>query len=234
MSLYQRAPEEVSALALDLIERFHPDLVAVRATIDYLFAFAPTDEAGNETGPALSLHGTPCLGIAKITNLKDRAKGMGDGEISIDADWWKGADDDERAAMLDHELHHFTPKKDKYGAFVWDDLRRPALKMRKHDVEVGWFHVIAARHGRASQEVKQAASVLDNAGQLYWPDLCEGTGIGGTGKVSESMRTRGAEEDDLPRLETAIASFRDAMKKAAGPGGSVTITGGGQSVKISG
>jgi hypothetical protein len=52
---------------------------------------------------------------------------------------------------------------------IRDDLKRPKLKLRKHDVEVGWFAIVAGRHGSASLEIEQAKAVMDSYGQLFWP-----------------------------------------------------------------
>jgi hypothetical protein len=54
-----------------------------------------------------------------------------------------------------------------------DDLGRPKLRMRKHDINFGWFNQVAKRHGSASQERIQARMILDEAGQFYWPDLVQ-------------------------------------------------------------
>lgn len=98
-------------------------------------------------------------------------KGLGDAEILIDADWWEKANEAERKALLDHELQHFA-KTDKV-----DDLGRPKLKMRRHDVQVGWFKSVAERNGVSSQERLQAAQMMHEHQQVFWPtDL----------KVSES------------------------------------------------
>lgn len=52
-----------------------------------------------------------------------------------------------------------------------DDLGRPKLKMRKHDVEIGWFKIIAERHGAHSIERQQAKIIFDTMGQSFWPGL---------------------------------------------------------------
>ena len=73
--------------------------------------------------------------------------------------------------MLDHELHHMEVKLDEEGVVIRDDLKRPKLKLRKHDVEVGWFALVAGRHGSNSLEIEQAKRVMDSYGQLFWPEI---------------------------------------------------------------
>lgn len=160
-------------MAEEILAEFdtHKPLVAAKAKIDFVFAFPDYDETtGAPLNDALSKNGCKVLGIARKISLKERALGRGDAEISLDGHWWERASDKEQRALLDHELHHLTPKIDKRG-LVTDDLQRPVIVLRKHDFEVGWFHVIAERHGIASQERIQAKALFDEAGQFYWPSL---------------------------------------------------------------
>lgn len=166
MSTFKRCDGSVEEMASELINQFdtHAPLIECKVKIDYVFAYGDRDEATGELkSTALKLHGVAALGIARKMPLKDRALGRGDAEISLDGDWWKEASDAERRALLDHELHHLVPTYDT------DDLRRPIIKIRPHDFQFGWFKVIAARHGIASQERIQAKAMMDDAGQYFWP-----------------------------------------------------------------
>lgn len=161
-------------MAKALLEEFdtHKPLLDCGAVIDYVFARAETDDAGNLKGYALMKNGVRAFGIARKIPLKDRALGRGDAEISLDGDWWEEANDPQRRALLDHELHHIAPKVDKRG-LVRDDLGHPVIQLRKHDFEFGWFNIIAERHKQHALEVRQARIIWDNAGQLYWPDIAK-------------------------------------------------------------
>lgn len=158
----------VAEIAKVLICRFetHGTITDNHVRVDYLFAFADVDETTGEiTGDALKCHGVKALGITRKLGPKDRAKGLGDAEICLDGDWWANASDEERAALLDHELHHIC------GTEKRDNLGRPVIKMRKHDWQFGWFNVIAARHGQHSQECQQAKSMMEVAGQFLLPGM---------------------------------------------------------------
>lgn len=170
MPIFQRADELVNKMAAALLNEFetHTMLLTAKAKIDFVFAFGDRDDQNRLTGPALKKNGLVALGMARKIALKDRALGRGDAEISLDGDWWEEASLDERRALLDHELHHITVKVDDRG-IVTDDLPRPVIQLRKHDHEVGWFSIIAQRHGVASQERIQAKAVMDSFGQLFWP-----------------------------------------------------------------
>jgi hypothetical protein len=94
--------------------------------------------------------------------------GLADAEITLDADRWKELGRGKRIGLIDHELTHIELVYDDDGLAL-DDNERPKLKLRKHDYEFGWFNEVVERHGNDSLEREQAARLLYNAGQLYFP-----------------------------------------------------------------
>lgn len=177
MSTYQRCPQSVPDMAAEILCKYveHKSLLTGRVKIDYVFAYADEDEHGMKRGDAIRHHGVKALGLCRRIGLKDRALGRGDAEIMLDGDWWQKASEAEQRALLDHELHHLEVRMNQFGQIAFDDLQRPKLNLRPHDFEFGWFAVIAQRHKEASQERKQAKTILDSAGQWLWPDLMKGT-----------------------------------------------------------
>ncbi len=168
MPTFKRAPQEINQMAKELIHQYHEDAADAGLRIDILLAYPDYDDADKAVNDAVTCHGMKALGLARIVNLKDRTKGLGDAEILLDAEHWESIDEDEQRAILDHEIHHFmvTDKRDNQG--------RPVLKLRKHDIQFGWFTVIAERHGKASIERKQASSILEVQGQFYFPNVVQG------------------------------------------------------------
>lgn len=171
MPTYKRAPE-LKELGNEILCQFetHKPLLDAKVSIDYLFAYGERDENNTLLTDAITHHGVKALGLARKIGLKDRAKGMGDCEVTIDHDWWTEADAKQRRALLDHELHHFAVKT-KGDIVQRDKINRPIIRLRPHDVDVGWFDIIAKRHGAHSQEQIQAQTILDNRGQYYWPSM---------------------------------------------------------------
>jgi hypothetical protein len=173
MATYERAGEDVKEMANAILCEFetHKPLLNARVTVDYLFAMPDIDEqTGEPIGDAITHGGYPCLGLCRKISLKDRAKGMADVEITLDKHWWESASEAEQRGLLDHELHHIAIKIDKRG-LVRDDLGRPVIQLRKHDVQVGWFKEVAARHGDSSQERLQARQIMLDKGQYFWPEI---------------------------------------------------------------
>jgi len=179
MSTYKKADQSVVEPANEIMcrEERHKPLLDAKIKIDFLFAFPPEDADGEPTGPALRRHGCPALGITRKLSLKDRAKGNGDAEICVDANWWTAAQPKEREALLDHELNHIEIAEDKDGGIKTDDLGRPVIRLRPHDYEFGWFRVIAARYKEDSQERIQAARMMEEGGQFFWPEILKSEAV---------------------------------------------------------
>jgi len=160
-------------MAQSLLREFesHLPILESGVTFSLLFAFGDRDEdTGELTSDALTLHGQRALGIARKVSEKDRVKGLPDAEILLDGDYWPTVDEEKQRALLDHEMHHISLKVSK-GQIQHDCAGRPKLKLRKHDVEIGWFKCIAERHGAASIERQQAQHILDSCGQYFWPQI---------------------------------------------------------------
>ncbi len=158
MPLYEKCTDDaVLDAAAQVIHLYHARLADVR--LDFLWVRSALDDNGDPVEPdPLKWHGYPCLAVVKIIGPKDRAMGRADAEISLDFKRWEELSDEQRLALLDHELSHLelTGKTDDHG--------RPKLKMRLHDVQAGWFVGVAERHGAASQEVQQAQEIAREHG----------------------------------------------------------------------
>lgn len=204
MSTFKRCPDEVKQLANSILCEFetHQPLLDARVTVDYVFAYPQLDEkSGEPVSDAITKNGVKALGLCRALPLKDRAMGRADAEITLDAYWWDSATEEERRALLDHELHHIAIKIDKRG-LVRDDLGRPVLQLRKHDFEVGWFKAVAARHGIHSQERLQARQVMCDYGQYFWPEIA--------GEVSDADATKVTISTGGKSVETTLGGLKKA------------------------
>lgn len=170
MPTFRKDDGPLAEMAAEILTEFetHKPILEAEVRVDYLFAFGDVNENGETVGDALKKNGVKALGICRKLGLKDRAKGLGDAEICIDGDWWDHASPEEQRALLDHELHHIAVNGEKR-----DDLGRPVLKLRKHDFDVGWFAIIAQRHGVHSVERQQAKIAMNTMGQYFWPEMLE-------------------------------------------------------------
>jgi hypothetical protein len=159
------APEDHEAVGLiaGLIASHHPDLQKHEVTVGVVLA--TTDDPDK---PAVKLHGYPCAAVVSITPYKQRIHGVADALITIDAANWDDLSERQRESLIAHELTHLTVATDRKGYAKADDAGRPKLRMRLHDVQVGWFMSIAERYGEDSYEVQQARDIQDKHGQLLF------------------------------------------------------------------
>lgn len=163
---YSKPTPDCLRIVAETLDKYHPALAEIGLRIDVLMVHAPRDAEGHATGPALqSKSGAPAAACVSVVKLKDRVKGAGDAEILFDGDRYPKWKERTIAAIADHEIEHL-----EFDGKV-DDIGRPKLKLRPHDVEFGWFDAIARRHGDASVEVLQAKRVFGcrSLRQLYLP-----------------------------------------------------------------
>lgn len=185
MPKYSNATDDLLKVAKDVIKTHHAAICHVK--IDLLFAHGKRDENNNVVGDAIRHQGHKALALASKVSLLNRKKGMGDCQVLVDHDWWEKATSAEQFALLDHEFHHFAPVDGKF-----DELDRPIIKIRKHDVQIGWFSVVAKRNGIHSQERIQAKQLMDEKGQVYWPELLNSMAAQTRmGAVAQEVRTTG-------------------------------------------
>ena len=167
---YEKCGDDVHELVRRSIDMHHPELSKAGVTFALLFAHSAVDEEGEVKGPALTAGGYPAAAVSRIVGLKDRTKGLADAEIVIDGDGWMDLNPKAKLALIDHELTHFLVRQGEGGPAL-DDLKRPLLKLRRHDIQAGWFIEVAQRHGEAAQEVRQAREIMDGRGQMCFPWL---------------------------------------------------------------
>ncbi len=188
MPTFQKCDKSVEQLLAELLSKYDTNqpLLKHGVKVELLFAFADLDDDGNPVNDAMTHKGHVVRGEARKIPLKQRVAGRGDAEIALNGDIWQKLTEDEQAALLDHELQHIA-LKEKHGVVQMDSAGRPQLRMRDHDIQTGWFSVIAARHGEASMERIDARHLMETKGQFYFPELCEAKAplAIGTGKLAK-------------------------------------------------
>ena len=150
----------------DMMSKYHQSLNDAGVRIGVLFA-------ANPEGPAVKHGGYPAHATIKVMSLKDRVTKGYDAELMVSEESWDGFDEDQRAALVDHELTHLEIVAKK-GIVQRDDIDRPKLKTRKGDWNCGdGFAEVVARHGRASIEFENARTAIRHAEESL-PKVGEG------------------------------------------------------------
>jgi len=226
MSNYKKCDNSVRQMAAAILtsNECYAPLLDAKVTVDYLFAFAPKDEEGMKSGPAISHNGVACLGLASKNNTRLRALGLADCLVQLDGDWWQAPDtkDEERRAVLDHELYHFLLVLNSEGSGPkLDSCKRPTIELRAHDFDFGWFKEIALRHGEHSIERKQALAILETAPQLFLPGMGTDTVTKSIAKLVGSVGKKGSSISSMTISSgsssvTIDAESAKAIRRAAG------------------
>jgi predicted metallopeptidase len=151
-----RYAADVADIAEKLIADVHTDLADV--PIRYIYR----DKAQNRRGHAV-------LGTAsKVTGRNAALVALADGEstdaeafylIEIAEDTWTALTQDQRVALVDHELCHFVIEQPD------DPAKQARLTMRGHDVEE--FTDVIERHGLWRPPIAELARIMrETPGQL--------------------------------------------------------------------
>lgn len=165
MKRYERAnpDDEATILLAEVIEQYHPLLHEEKVRVEIVWIEDDLDPR------PLKHHGVPAMAVAKVIPLKDRYLGRGDAEITIDRQQYEELENErQRKALLDHELEHFRLKRDAFGSVAQDGAGRPKLTTRHHDVQFGWFRIVAERWKEDSMERLQAKRIEKEYGQAFF------------------------------------------------------------------
>lgn len=175
---YQKADENVQFELTVVVDLHHKVLRVCGVTVAVVMVGDVDDETG-EVGHCLQCAGYPAAATIRITPVHQRVLGMADAIMTIDEAVWDELDEQERMALLDHELCHLQVRGERgvlsidgddklSGSVKTDDAKRPVLKLRKHDWQLGGFFEVARRHGLAAVEVRDMHRHRDASGQYYW------------------------------------------------------------------
>lgn len=173
-----RDPEpELTELVRLVIRDYHPKLAEADVRVGVLLAY-------NAEGEAIKVGGYAALATMKPESAKERAKWGRDALLTIDEKEWADLTDEQRVALLDHELSHITtvPLKgaelrhavaDGGPRYKTDDRGRPKLKSVPGNWNAGdGFNEVIARHGvhaiefRNIDHAKRSADRARRQGEL--------------------------------------------------------------------
>ena len=153
MPTYRLPDPEHLAVLDDVLRTIHPRLADAGVTVGLLLAHAKCNKDGEVTGPALKLHGVPCLALVRVSKLRDRIRGIADAVVDVDNDVWDSHTAEQKRSLMSHELEHIVVVENgKTGAPETDDAGRPKLKLRPHDFEIGGFWNTVERFGIDAHE----------------------------------------------------------------------------------
>lgn len=163
MITYTPAPQghETLMAVEEQVALWHAELQLWEVTVGVDLAAVPVDEK-------LKAKGRACHAYIKITPVRQRQRGIPDAVITVDYTYYMTLTPEQQAGLIDHELTHLKVFRDAKDNVEADAAGRPTLEMVEHDIEVGWFMVVADRHGENSHEVMQARQIQERHGQTLF------------------------------------------------------------------
>lgn len=147
-TIYEKCDEDApqSKAIAAMMHKYHVDLEKAGVTVECLLATNPD-------GSPVKHHGWPCYAKIKIMSLEQRVAGSADARMVIDLDRWSDLHENQRNALVDHELEHLELVLDKLKKPKRDDIDRPKLRIKPHDYELTGFDSVIRRHEDAAIEV---------------------------------------------------------------------------------
>lgn len=150
--IYEDADPAVYRLLNDLIDEYRGDLSVREVTFRLMYAYG-----------GLVHQGYPALGLCALNSVKLRAQGLTDVTIYLDGDHWGRLSTRRQRSLVHHELHHVEPGKGN------DAAKRPKLRLRKHDHQLGIFTELIRIYGEDSVDRIMVDMVLQDLRQMGLP-----------------------------------------------------------------
>jgi hypothetical protein len=142
-----------------VIKATYPRLAEADVTAGALMARAAGKD-GKPGGHPVRLHGLPRLGVARVTNARERACGLPD---VLGGDRWGGLSAAQRAGLIDSLLARVEPAG---GA---DGSGRPRVRQRRTDFEVFGTWDVIERHQIAAPEAAEFIQAVRTFRQRQLP-----------------------------------------------------------------
>lgn len=133
-----------------IVRAHHHDLIDARIALAWRYDVKPDQDGHVELGKC-----------RKASDL-DRQLHNYDFVILLNYTFWQSTDveDQQRDALLDHELCHAAVALDEDGEIKQDEGGRTVYRIRKHDVEE--FNAIVKRHGLWTHQLQAIAkNIID-------------------------------------------------------------------------
>lgn len=195
----QHAGKLVEAYRLmdQLIGKHHGHLVDVKIALAWRFGWSQDADGRLRLGA-----------VKKGTDL-DRAMHQFDFVILLNHEAWNkgGLNQEQKIALVDHELCHCQVVNDTTGEPRTDEKDRTVYRTRKHDIEE--FQEVVERHGSYTHELAKLVEAGINDSER---PLLNQMGGGGGGDSTENIR--GVAAGVMPTKKKTVRK-KAAKKKAA-------------------
>jgi len=149
------------AMLNQVMARYHHELVDAqsRVSLNFVKAFDKDDEPT----PALKHAGHYCEAYVKLISRRRKLRDPHEAEIDIDGHMWEEKNDQQREALLDHELSHIKVVTDRHGIPKRDEDERVQLKLVPDDIFITGFLSVIRHYGQNAGEYQSISSAMQAA-----------------------------------------------------------------------
>lgn len=153
---------EIYEMCDELIAKFHSHLLDARIALVWRSGWKPNKD------------GRLVLGKCRKNSEIDFKLMDFDFVILLNKEAWEKLQDNQRRALLDHELCHAGVEEDEDGLVIEDKDGRSKWRIRKHDLEE--FREIVERHGMYQEDISDFVEAAKNHKPIgLFDDLDTGT-----------------------------------------------------------
>lgn len=168
---YETAPSEVMTVIDKVMLLHHKDLVDAGVTLSVTMVHKYDKD--DELVPAMMVRGHVCLAKTSITSHADRARGVPDAKMVIDAEWgWARLSEGRREALVHDCLLRFqvqTEEQEDGEVTIQrpklDDCGRPKLKLRHPDIHIVGFSDTLEKYGESAPVAREITLFVEKHGQ---------------------------------------------------------------------
>lgn len=155
--LIEESDSNMYEMLRELVNDHHEEIREARIALAWNTSWKP------------DVDGRVTLGKCKKASDLDRELAPYDFVIILRREFWEhgATTDEQRRALLDHELCHAARKYDSGGEPVYDERGNPVFRIRKHDIEE--FTEVIQRHGIYKRDLERFAAALFRSKQRALP-----------------------------------------------------------------
>lgn len=154
------APPTVMDLLHQVMQQYRPELLEYKVKVGVLMAKYVDKSGSIRRKSGIMLHGAACAACIRVNSYRERTQGSPDCTMEV-CEWrWGQLTENQKRALLTHEMEHpqlVVDKKTK--AVKYDALGRPMLKNRPDDVNITGFEIVVERFGKDALELQSVNSV---------------------------------------------------------------------------
>lgn len=159
MATYVKASKDVHEFVASVMAKHHHILHSNEVTVDVGFA-VPATKDGEKVSDPLKCGGVAVPAIIRVNGQKQRAKGWGTADLTLDPDRWHELTEAQQEALVDQQLTRLQPIRDSQNGLKMTEDNHLALRIRPYDIVIRGFEEVIRRHSADAIEAMAIQEVV--------------------------------------------------------------------------